>query len=304
MAVGVGIPVRSWPESRSLTYVEMAEFAQAADRLGYDSAWAIDHFPMAGVNQALQAIAGPDPLVFLSHVAARTRRIQLGTMVACAPFRLPGQLAREARALAELSGGRFILAVGSGSRKLELEANGLPTTNLVSRFEEYLAILAGLLAGETVDHQGTHLAANRLQVLGNASPILWVAASGPRSMALAARYASGWAGAREDFSAQLSMLRSAEADAGRPAGSVVASRRAQVLLMSRAAWTNLAKTGPELSERVVVGGPKDLIALATEYRESGCQHMILHFAGTRWSVYDGLRQLEMVAPYLPRLRGR
>lgn len=301
MEVGVGIPVRSWPDNRSLTHAEMVEFAVAADALGFDSAWAIDHFAVDGFNSGLDTIAGPDPFVFLSFVAARTHRIKLGTMVACAPFRLPGQVAREARALADLSNDRFILALGSGSRVNELAAQGLPVDHLVSRFEEYVHILVRLLSDEQVDHDGRFMRAAGLQALGGRAPVLWLAASGPRSMRLAARHAAGWSGARGGFSDQLAVLRAEEAAAGRPRGSVIASDRAQVLMIDQATWIRIQATRPELSETVVVGGSDDLINLADERRRQGCQHLILHFAGARWSNY-AVEQLELAAPHLSRMR--
>jgi len=302
MKVGVGIPVRTWPDLRTLPAARMAEFAVLADDLGFDSVWTIDHFAVEGVNSNLDTIAGPDPLAFLSFVAARTKHVQLGTMVACAPFRVPGQLAREALALNELSEGRFILALGSGSRAAELSAMGLPTDHLVSRFEEYVDIVVRLMRGERVDHEGAYYTARGLQALGGTPPTLWLAASGPRSLRLAARVAEGWSGARDDFAGQLAALRAEEAAAGRPQGSVVASNRAQFLFMDPAEWATVTSASPEMSERVVVGGGDDLIRLADELRLGGCDHLILHFAGARWSNYS-FAQLELAARVLPRLRG-
>lgn len=302
MAVGVGIPVRGWPDNRSWSYAEMADFAVRADRLGFDSAWAIDHYPMDGFNADLESLSGPDPLVLLTFVAARTQRIRLGTMVACAVFRSPGQLVRESKALAELSGGRFILALGSGSRPAELVANNLPVDHLTSRFEEYLEVVIRLLRGEAVDYQGKYVQLRGSQVLGGAVPELWVAASGPRSMRLAGRHAAGWAGARDEYPEQLALLRAEEAAAGRKPGSVVASRRAQALLLDDAEHARVMAENPEMSERVVVG-TDELVALADEYRAAGCQHLILHFAGARWSNY-AVDQLDAAASVLPRLRGR
>jgi alkanesulfonate monooxygenase SsuD/methylene tetrahydromethanopterin reductase-like flavin-dependent oxidoreductase (luciferase family) len=301
MAIGVGLPVRSWPVNRSWSYAEMVDYAVRADRLGFDSVWTIDHFPVVGFNTELEKLAGPDPLTVLSFIAARTSRIQLGTMVACAAFRSPGQLVREAKALAELSAGRFVLALGSGSRLPEMEANNLATDHLVSRFAEYLDVIDRMFRGEAVHHAGRFVELKGAQVLGGATPILWVAGSGPRSIGLAARYASGWAGSRDSFSEQLATLRAAEQAAGRPHGAVVASRRAQALFMAPEEWEAIKAGDPELSEHVAVGTPDDLVELADQYRREGCQHMILHFAGARWSNY-AVDQMDLAASVLPRLR--
>jgi alkanesulfonate monooxygenase SsuD/methylene tetrahydromethanopterin reductase-like flavin-dependent oxidoreductase (luciferase family) len=302
MAVGVGLPVRSWPANRSWSYSEIADYAVRADRLGFDSVWAIDHFPVEGFNSELETLAGPDPLTLLSYIAARTSQVHLGTMVACPAFRNPGQLVREAKALAELSGGRFVLALGSGSRLPEIAANNLATDHLVSRFAEYLEVVDRLLLGEVVHYSGRYIQLHGAQVLGGGMPTLWLAGSGPRSIGLVARYASGWAGARDSFAEQLATLRAAERAEGRPEGSVVASRRAQALFMRPEEWELIKAGDPELSEYVVVGTPDDLVELADQYRLEGCRHMILHFAGARWSNY-AVEQMEMAASVLPRMRG-
>lgn len=301
MAVGVGLPVRSWPVNRSWSHAEIVDYAVRADRLGFDSVWTIDHFPVEGFNSELEVLAGPEPLTLLTFIAARTSRVQLGTMVACAAFRNPGQLVREAKALAELSGGRFVLALGSGSRLPEIAANNLPTDHLVSRFAEYLEVVHRLLPGEAVHFDGDYIRLAGAQVLGDSVPVLWVAGSGPRSLGLAARYASGWAGARDSFGEQLTTLRAAEKAEGRPAGAVVASRRAQALFMKPDEWDVIQAAGPELSEHVVVGTTDDLVDLADQYRLEGCGHMILHFAGARWSNYS-VEQMEIAASVLPRMR--
>jgi len=302
MTIGVGIPVRGWPDGRSWRSEQMVEFAVRADGLGFDAAWAIDHFPMGAYNSDLESLAGPDPFVLLSHIAGRTRRIRLGTMVACAPMRGPGQVVREAKAMAELSEGRFILALGSGSRQSELAANALATDHLFSRFEEYLEVVTRLLRGEAVHFEGRFVKLQGAQVLGGAVPPLWVAASGPRSLRLAERHADGWAGARDGFAEQLAMLRAEEKLAARTAGSVTASRRAQVLLIDAREHARALEGRPELSEEVLVGGTADLVSLAHRYREEGCGHLILHFAGARWSNY-ALEQLDLAAAVLPQLRG-
>jgi alkanesulfonate monooxygenase SsuD/methylene tetrahydromethanopterin reductase-like flavin-dependent oxidoreductase (luciferase family) len=280
----------------------MADFAVMADELGFDSVWTIDHFAIEGFNSTFDNIAGPDPFVFLAFVAARTKRVELGTMVACAPFRLPGQLAREGLALGELSHGRFILALGSGSRAEELSAMALSTDHLTSRFEEYVDIVDRLMRGERVDKEGAYYSAHGLQALGGVRPALWLAASGPRSLRLAARLADGWSGARDDFAGQLAALRAGELAAGRPIGSVVASNRAQFLFLDREEWARIVARSPEMSERVEVGDADDLVRLADELRAGGCDHLILHFAGARWSNYS-FQQLELAARVLPRLRG-
>jgi alkanesulfonate monooxygenase SsuD/methylene tetrahydromethanopterin reductase-like flavin-dependent oxidoreductase (luciferase family) len=137
----------------------MAADAVAAEGLGYDSVWVMDHFFIERGGR--RVLGGPEPLAFLNHVAARTERIELGTLVLSAPFRAAAQLAREARTLETASGGRFILGIGAGWHQPEFDAFGFPFDHLVTRLEEYLETLIPLL-----DHGA---------VFGDPAPLPWIA---------------------------------------------------------------------------------------------------------------------------------
>jgi alkanesulfonate monooxygenase SsuD/methylene tetrahydromethanopterin reductase-like flavin-dependent oxidoreductase (luciferase family) len=86
-------------------------------------------------------------MIALGYLASRTRRIQVGTLVACNSFRHPAQLAREAAALADAFGGRFILGLGAGWHGPEYTAFGIPFDHKVGRLSETLEVVAGLLRG-------------------------------------------------------------------------------------------------------------------------------------------------------------
>jgi alkanesulfonate monooxygenase SsuD/methylene tetrahydromethanopterin reductase-like flavin-dependent oxidoreductase (luciferase family) len=81
--------------------------ADRAEELGFDSVWAVEHH-FADYSMST------DPLQFLTWVAARTQRVQLGTMVSVLPWHDPIRLAEHACVLDHLSGGRLILGMGRG----------------------------------------------------------------------------------------------------------------------------------------------------------------------------------------------
>src|SRR5215213_3313028 len=111
MRVGVAIAQTGWPDQgRTWSFPQMADYAVRAERAGFDSAWCNDHVFLQ-LGDGPRRLGLPDPMVLLAHVAGRTERMELGTLVIGAPFRSPVQLAREARTLHELSGGRFVLGV-------------------------------------------------------------------------------------------------------------------------------------------------------------------------------------------------
>jgi len=296
MKIGVALPQTDWPDGRVWSFAEIAEYGLRAEAAGFDSLWTNDHafLELAGVRRP----GGPDPFVLLAYLAGRTRRVELGTLVVCAPLRSPGQLAREAKALAELSGGRFVLGLGSGWHRPELAAFGLPHDHLVSRFEEYVEALSALLASGPVDYGGRYVTLRGAEVPGGSSPPLWIGASGARMLALTARRADGWnvAGGRERFAELLELLRREEAAAGRPEGSAVASAGASVLLAPPEEAKKLLDAHPPPFGRAAVG-PEGLRALVDEQRAAGCSHLILHLSGGIWSSYRP-EQLDLAAETL------
>lgn len=161
-----------------------------AEELGFASAWVMDH-PF--VERPGGRVTGHDPLVLLAVAAARTGRIELGTLVVCPAFRTTGQLARESAALADASGGRFILGLGAGWHQPEFDAFEYPFDHLVGRFEEQLVAVRDLLAGGRVTAEGRYVRLQEAEVLATAPPPpIWIAAKGPRMLRLTARYADGW----------------------------------------------------------------------------------------------------------------
>jgi alkanesulfonate monooxygenase SsuD/methylene tetrahydromethanopterin reductase-like flavin-dependent oxidoreductase (luciferase family) len=169
---------------------EVVGTIERAEELGFESAWVMDH-PF--IDRPSGRLSGHDPLVLLSCAAARTRRIRLGTLVICPAFRTTGQLARESAALADASGGRFVLGLGAGWHQPEFDAFEYPFDHLVGRFEEQLVAVRDLLAGGPVTADGRYVRLREAEVLATAPPPpIWVAARGPRMLRLTARHADGW----------------------------------------------------------------------------------------------------------------
>lgn len=101
--------------SRRYSYV--LEACEEAERLGADSVWFTEHH---GFDDGYL----PQPLVFAAAVAARTRRVRIGTAVVVAPFRHPRHLAEEAAVVDLLSSGRLELGLGAGNRFAEFDMFG------------------------------------------------------------------------------------------------------------------------------------------------------------------------------------
>jgi alkanesulfonate monooxygenase SsuD/methylene tetrahydromethanopterin reductase-like flavin-dependent oxidoreductase (luciferase family) len=185
--VGVQLPevereVR-WPE-----YVELARQAESA---GFDSIWLGDHM----LYRDEDGERGPwDAWTQLAALAAVTERVALGPLVACANFHRPGQLARMAASLSELSAGRFVLGIGSGWNEAEFRAFGIPFDKRVSRFEESFDVVRRLLAGERVTFDGEFVDVEDAVLLPEAQhgTKLMLGANGERMLSIGLPHVDAW----------------------------------------------------------------------------------------------------------------
>lgn len=156
----------------------IAKAAVEIEKLGFDSAWVPDH--------------EVDPLATLSFIAAKTRRIKLGTCVLIPNHRHPALLAREISALDHLSEGRFILGIGAGEGRRMF---GTPVDRPVTRMLETIKILKKLWKYPRVTFQGNFWHINdyslELKPVQKPHPPIWVGASGPRMLKITARHGNG-----------------------------------------------------------------------------------------------------------------
>jgi len=130
----------------------------------------------------------------LSALAAATSTLRLGPLVACAGFHPPALLAKMASTIDEVSGGRFVLGIGSGWNRREFDAFGIPYDRRVSRFEEAFAIISGLLRRERVSLDGTYHSADDVVLLprpARRTPIM-IGSNGKRMLSIALPHVQAW----------------------------------------------------------------------------------------------------------------
>ncbi|MFZ1993879.1 MAG: TIGR03560 family F420-dependent LLM class oxidoreductase [Solirubrobacteraceae bacterium] len=138
-----------------------------------------------------------DAWATLNALAAVTTRLRLGTMVSPATFRHPSELAKVVATADHVSGGRVELGLGAGWHEREHEAYGFPfadTRTRVDVMEEQLQIVLGTWTEAPFSFSGTHytlkdLDAQPKPVQSPRPPLIIGGSAGPRSAALAARYA-------------------------------------------------------------------------------------------------------------------
>ncbi|WP_460775917.1 LLM class F420-dependent oxidoreductase [Microbacterium sp. GXF7504] len=181
---------------QGFSYQEQLDFAQTAERLGFDGFFRSDHYLRMGDGDPLP---GPtDAWTTLAGLARETARIRLGTLVSSATFRVPGILAIQVAQVDRMSDGRIELGLGTGWFEAEHTAYGIPfPPRRFDLLEEQLQIVTGLWStpeGEPFSFHGEHYDLTDAPALPHPvqSPVpLIVGGGGPkRTPALAARYAT------------------------------------------------------------------------------------------------------------------
>ena len=141
-------------------YVDPAqavELVQAAEAVGFESAWTVEHTVVpAGYQSAYPystdgRMAGgidtfplPDPLIWLAYVAAATTRIKLATGILILPQHNPVVVAKQVATLDHLSRGRMLLGIGVGWLKEEFDVLNAPFDERGERTDEYVHVLRAL----------------------------------------------------------------------------------------------------------------------------------------------------------------
>lgn len=192
MRIGVEVPMTAGDAPAMPTWQGVREFAQRAEQLGFDSLWVCDHLLSDPGNRPVEGIH--EGWTILSALAAATASADLGQLVMCTAFRNPGLLAKMAVTADTISGGRILLGVGAGWYDAEHEAFGFATDHRVSRFEEAVRILDGLLDGETVSLRGRFHNVEGARLLPRPErriPLL-IAGNGQRMLRITARHADAW----------------------------------------------------------------------------------------------------------------
>ena len=173
MKVGVFVPSYLLPGQESKHGDQVRRFAVKAEELGFDSLFITDHLLTAA---RFYRVSWTEPMMTLSHVAAVTSRVMLGTSVLVLPTRQPVVLAKEIATLQHLSGGRFIYGIGTGWYPPEFESTGSTRQQRGARTDEVLEASMQLLMGAHVSYEGKYYRMEDITIepLSQVPPV-WVA---------------------------------------------------------------------------------------------------------------------------------
>ena len=294
---------------QGLTYLEQDAIAQAAEAAGFEALFRSDHyesFPGPDANPTTDAWA------VLAGLARETKRIGLGTLVSPVTFRLPGNFAKVATTVDEMSGGRVEVGLGAGWHEAEHRRHGLPFPDITERadmLEEQLAIVHGLwtepdgwsfhgkhytiedalFRPKPVDVPGRPRTAS-----GAVRPRIIVGGDGkPRSMRIAARYADEFnlSSARADTApGKYAALAETCRAAGRDPATMTRSAMAGVLIGEGPAEIKERERGllaalgvkagdaewlEERRTRWVMGTPDEARATLARFAEAGVERIML-----------------------------
>jgi F420-dependent oxidoreductase-like protein len=171
--------------------LELLELAREAERLGYDSAWAAEAW-------------GVDAITPLAWLGATTTTLKLGTAIMQLPGRSPANAAMTAATLDLLSGGRFLMGLGTSGPQVVEGWHGQEWGKPLGKTREYVEIVRSVLRRERLEHHGAHYDIPLSGGTGLGKPLklmarplrseipIYLAAIGPKAVEQAFEIADGW----------------------------------------------------------------------------------------------------------------
>ena len=278
--VGIMLP-ESEREMAGLTagWNDFLNMGQAIESLGFDSLWFADHL--------LMKVEGHEPqgawesMSILSALAATTNRITLAPFVAATAYRNPALTAKIAETIDEISGGRFILGLGSGWARPEYDAFGFPFDHRASRFEEAIQIITSLIRTGRSDFVGDYYFAGGCELRPRGPrpeglPIMVGTFDGQRMMRLTAQFADQWnvwatvtRNSAENVPALQSQMDEICRSMGRDPETL--GRSAAVLVDFDGAYGRPGQAHPSLS-----GTPREIADEFLRYADAGLDHLQIY----------------------------
>ena len=308
---GVLLPTREAVMSGRPETGPMLAMAARAEAAGFDSVW---------IGDSLIAKPRHEPLTLLAAVAARTRRVRLGTAVLLPALRNPVVLAQIVATLDRIAEGRVILGVGiaadSPPIRKEFAAAGVPWDRRVGRYLETLVICRALWSRDGVSFSGKHFTLENITMEPKphrpGGPPIWIGGSGPTALRDAARY-DAWfpTGPGVDFFAEhFPRVQAAARAAGRAPDAVTGAAYVTLALDASPAAAEQRLHGflegyygsPArviMARQATYAGPVEgCVEWLQRWIDAGARHISLRFAGG-----DQLAQVDEAAGrLLPRLK--
>ena len=311
--IGILIPTREVVMSGRPQTAPLLTMAERAESSGFDSVW---------IGDSITARPRHEPLTLMAAIAARTRRVRLGTGVLLPALRNPVVLAHVVGTLDRIAEGRVILGVGIAADtpaiRREFAATGVPWDKRVGRFLETLAICRALWSRDHVSFSGKHFTLDDVTMEPKppraGGPPIWIGGSGPTALREAARF-DAWfptGPSVEFFAENFPRVQAAAKTAGRRPDDVFGAAYLTLAIdadpakaearMDQFLETYYAAPAKVIKARQAgYAGPMEgAVEWIQRWIDAGARHIALRFAGG-----DQLAQVEEAASRLvPKLKRR
>lgn len=274
----------------ALTSVKgVVEFAQSAERLGYDYLTCGEHVMFHGPVS--------NSLIALATAAGATEKIRLMSSIVLLPLYNPVMLAKQAAVLDVASGGRYHLGIGIGGEfPKEFEAIGVPVKQRASRSNEALELIRRLWTERDVTFNGRYTRFSGVTLdpapTQKPHPPIWVAGRKEPAMRRAAKYANGWLPymyTPEMLRESISKIEAFGREEGRDMSafrpglfiftSVYPDRKEAEEVAARSLGKNYAQDFSKIAGRYVLyGSPEDCRKRLREYVDAGARSVMFSWA--------------------------
>ncbi len=258
----------------------LVDVATAAEEAGFDLVTVMDHFyQIANVGSEEEPML--EGYTTLGALAARTRRVRLGTMVTGVTYRNPAMLAKMVTTLDVISGGRALLGIGAAWNESEHAGYGFdfpPIRERMDRLEEALEICRLMFTEERPSFEGRHYRIERAlnsprPIRAGGPPILIGGGGERRTLRIASRYAdiTNWFGSLDELRHKTEVLeRHCEAE-GRDPSTIVRTVMAPVVLVEHeaAAAAVLEHLPPDRRAAIAVTTPAQAADVLRPYLDAG-----------------------------------
>jgi probable F420-dependent oxidoreductase len=192
MEFGICIPHYGKP----IDVLKILDTVRQAEELAFDSVWVTDHILVPQTLEIIYRDHMLEPLALLSHVAAITRRVKIGTSVIILPYRNPIVVAKMLATIDQLSAGRLIFGAAVGWMEPEFAALGAPFDERGAFSDECLRLMKALWTQEKVSFEGRYFSFSDMQAsprpIQRPHPPIWVGGNSARARRRVAEYGDGW----------------------------------------------------------------------------------------------------------------
>jgi F420-dependent oxidoreductase-like protein len=289
---GVQLPNFSGIDTADL-FDHVAGLATAAEDAGFHSVWVMDHFfqlpPLGGPDQPML-----EAYTLLGALAARTQRVQLGTLVTGVTYRNPGILAKIVTTLDVISRGRAILGIGGAWYDVEHQGLGVdyPSDRVrLDMLEEAVQICRAMFTGDDVSFAGQHYRLDHARSLPRpvqpGGPRIMIGGGGEkRTLRLVAKYADqcNVTGNVGTLARKIEVLHSHCAEVGRDPAEIGVTWMTPLILTTSSQNTAevneilAASASPEEIAGFTVGQPHEIPDLVAGHIDAGANEVIFSFA--------------------------